>query len=844
MVNSEVQLSTLRWPDSDFDQVRLERMFKRLDATIQSELGTVAILSSTHRNGLVRFLVTRLLHRLIVYLDENDSKISVDASTPFPSLAKFASACGKLTSMMSVLRALPTEQSRLSATVGELLTELNSALEYTCRIRIYWIDARNKCYRGLASHGMKHGYGRRFNIGHNRTFFETEKLPRSAAQYDWITDTACQRLTIKAVQAIEEKEQTWYREVLGFGDVVDESYTWEFTADGIEAISYPDPRAEAERYVGAISLDACGDSEHKKRRLHPLAIQWMDEILCSPIGNAFAGGMGGLVASLLPSAVDVPVAGTAGSNIDGEIPLTTPKLKAIPAGRVCDSPWVFAEDDARCEIVYSRYEGYRKSDQWIGLLGKSGVGKEVIARALHWNGHRRQGPFVKVNSAGLNGELKLTILEGIADGTFTDQGQEAESTFAAADQGTLFWDEIFLMSNEAARALLSPLSDLQDRKQGSITSLGQVRDRSHAANIRCISAGDPGNEKHEKGGPHNDGHLSRRLLAAAVQVPGWAEISIPSRIALMRWHMLQTLRKLNLCGGQMSRALFRFLVYECPDKLKTENMGGLRNIWNTLETFHENGVFKLKQLEGESWSTKDGRIMARLLDGTADNECPGWLEIGENCDFASDLTPLERVVIKIAKCTGHVKGSTGCVTEQDRNALLGMLLPRQGSQPSAEDVCYTLYLLFAASAFHLIPDAQGDRQNMFRIRCDKKDVLATAPKHMKPHFRNAAQLTWLESIVGENLGRLTMRALSETSVAARFRAFVEQSRVRVRLLKSVERIACAYPPFLHHVPYWEYWTDGNLSQSGNIRAESVFDISNDDAVMPVKSEEEDDDENE
>ncbi len=76
------------------------------------------------------------------------------------------------------------------------------------------------------------------------------------------------------------------------------------------------------------------------------------------------------------------------------------------------------------------------------LLGETGSGKEILARALHSDGSRRSGSFVAVNCAALPREIAESILFGHQRGAFTGAAESHRGAFQRADRGTLFLDEI------------------------------------------------------------------------------------------------------------------------------------------------------------------------------------------------------------------------------------------------------------------------------------------------------------------------------------------------------------------------------------------------------------------
>jgi transcriptional regulator with PAS, ATPase and Fis domain len=120
------------------------------------------------------------------------------------------------------------------------------------------------------------------------------------------------------------------------------------------------------------------------------------------------------------------------------------------------------------------------TDVTVLIQGESGVGKEVVARAIHETSTRREGPFVKVNCAALPGELLESELFGYERGAFTGATQRKPGRFEGADGGTIFLDEIGEMSAAAQAKLLQVLQD------GSFARLGG--NREIRVDVRVVSA--------------------------------------------------------------------------------------------------------------------------------------------------------------------------------------------------------------------------------------------------------------------------------------------------------------------------------------------------------------------
>jgi two-component system, NtrC family, response regulator AtoC len=114
------------------------------------------------------------------------------------------------------------------------------------------------------------------------------------------------------------------------------------------------------------------------------------------------------------------------------------------------------------------------------ITGETGTGKELVARALHFQGPRKDKPFIELNCASIPAQLLEAELFGYERGAFTDARQRKLGLAEAAEGGTLFLDEIGDLDFSIQAKLLKLLEDKMVRR------LGSVRDQS--VNVRILAA--------------------------------------------------------------------------------------------------------------------------------------------------------------------------------------------------------------------------------------------------------------------------------------------------------------------------------------------------------------------
>ncbi len=223
-------------------------------------------------------------------------------------------------------------------------------------------------------------------------------------------------------------------------------------------------------------------------------------------------------------------------------------------------------ESPKMKKIYEIISNVSNTEATILIQGETGTGKELVARAIHYNSRRKDYPFVKVDCASLAEALLESELFGHEKGAFTGATKDRTGRFRTADRGTIFLDEIGNISLSVQAKLLRVLQDNEFEAVGS--------DDPIKINVRTIAATNADLEDRvEKGLFRRD--LFYRLNVIRILLPPLRERidDIPMLVS----HFLSRHNKKNRkrVEGISREALNKLMPYAWP--------GNIRELENVIE---------------------------------------------------------------------------------------------------------------------------------------------------------------------------------------------------------------------------------------------------------------------
>jgi len=258
-----------------------------------------------------------------------------------------------------------------------------------------------------------------------------------------------------------------------------------------------------------------------------------------------------------------------------------------------------------------------RSDATVLITGETGTGKELIARAIHFNSERKSGPFIRVNCAALAEGLLLSELFGHEKGAFTGAHERRLGRFELAEGGSIFLDEVGEISANTQVSLLRVLQEREFERVGG--------NRTLRADVRVIAATNRDLEEAVRmGGFRLD--LYYRLKVIPVEVPPLRERG--GDIFELALHFVDKYARKygKKITGVTEEVMDCFKVYSWP--------GNVREMENVIErsvVINTGTTLEMRHIPME----------LRVVEGAADLRRAGGAERGESGSYRDMLEGLE-----------------------------------------------------------------------------------------------------------------------------------------------------------------------------------------------------------
>jgi two-component system NtrC family response regulator len=231
--------------------------------------------------------------------------------------------------------------------------------------------------------------------------------------------------------------------------------------------------------------------------------------------------------------------------------------------------------------VYRLIEKVAKTNSTVLILGASGTGKELVAKALHSSSPRHSGPFITVNCAAMPESLLESELFGYVKGAFTGANANKKGLFETAHCGTIFLDEISAIPLSMQVKMLRVLQEKEIRRVGGTENI--------PVDIRVVAASNENLEEKIARGEFRD-DLYYRLSVIPIEIPLLKDRL--EDIPLLVSHFLEQYEKENKQPAAISQdALQALFLYHWPG-----NVRELENVLKRAATLCENNNIMLSDL--------------------------------------------------------------------------------------------------------------------------------------------------------------------------------------------------------------------------------------------------------
>ncbi|TLD42503.1 MAG: Response regulator of zinc sigma-54-dependent two-component system [Candidatus Jettenia ecosi] len=223
-------------------------------------------------------------------------------------------------------------------------------------------------------------------------------------------------------------------------------------------------------------------------------------------------------------------------------------------------------ESVKMRKIYEIISNVSNTEANILIQGETGTGKELVARAIHYNSTRKNHPFVKVDCAALSETLLESELFGHEKGSFTGATKDRIGRFRTADRGTIFLDEIGNIPMTVQAKLLRVLQDSEFEAVGS--------DQPVKVDVRIVAATNADLEDRvEKGLFRRD--LFYRLNVIRIFLPSLRERMDDIPMLVPHFLSIHNTKNRKTVEGISREALGKLMSYAWP--------GNIRELENVIE---------------------------------------------------------------------------------------------------------------------------------------------------------------------------------------------------------------------------------------------------------------------
>jgi DNA-binding NtrC family response regulator len=276
------------------------------------------------------------------------------------------------------------------------------------------------------------------------------------------------------------------------------------------------------------------------------------------------------------------------------------------------------------KALVQKIERVAETDATVLITGETGAGKDLAARAIHYNSPRKDHALIEVNCAAIPKDLLESELFGHAKGAFTGASRDRKGKFQAANGGTLFLDEIGIMDTGLQAKLLGVLQDHQ------VTRVGE--EKPVAIDVRILAATNTDLRAAVDTGRFRE-DLYYRLNVVPLHVPPlrdhrediplltehFTQVYAPGKNVEVQEDVLEAFEAYDWPGNvrELQNVIERMLIFQTEDTLGPESLP--QEVVQSRLTIkvHGEGYIQLPQ-EGASLEALERQIVVRAL------EMNGW----------------------------------------------------------------------------------------------------------------------------------------------------------------------------------------------------------------------------